>query len=679
MRIGKSLIVSYAAISALSLWLRSAVPAMALSGATHDDFLFVRQAYYLGAGAWLGPFDNLTLAKGMAYPAFILAAFLSGLPLKLAEHVVYLAAAGAAAWIVVRMVGRRLLGLTLFAFLAFNPLLWHEQLARVIREGLYGSLSLALVMLAAGAIFGHHWGWSFLPRRLMLFVAAGIVGGVYWLTREEGIWLAPALAVLLGAVGLDLLFRWRSGERRAALRLMTIAVGVATAGLTGAGIVGAVAVANRASYGIFASNEFHGSAFPAAYGALSRIRHDTWRRHVVFPKDAREKAYAISAAARELRSSLDGEHGEFWREIGCAQTQTSPCPEILSGWFMWALRDAAAAAGHYSSGRDADAFYRRLADEINAACDRGSLSCLPFRATMAPPFRWHYVTDALTAVPALLRILVTVGNAEVGASPSSGLEFYIEHMAELVGPVSRPFVSVVAIIGRIDAKDGLPAMFMRDRSMAAFRSELVTRPLDNVPATSPDRRLVEFELTTDCRRPTCDLVVKSGPDERVVQLAALAPGSLLHTADQDVSIRAILERGEGTHKAFAAQKLQRLQLSVARAIARGYTIAIPMLAILSLVGFVAAVVVKSPHSLPPGLLALTAACAAAVAARIALLAYLDVTSIWSINLLYLSPATPLFLCFVVLGMYCGVMVLLDLTAASRVKAPNMRENKKEAL
>ena len=54
---------------------------MALSGATHDDFLFVRQAYYLGAGAWLGPFDNLTLAKGMGYPAFILAAFVSGLPL----------------------------------------------------------------------------------------------------------------------------------------------------------------------------------------------------------------------------------------------------------------------------------------------------------------------------------------------------------------------------------------------------------------------------------------------------------------------------------------------------------------------------------------------------------------------------------------------------------------------
>lgn len=554
-------VVLYAAIAAASLWLRSAVPTMALSAAMHDDFLFVRQAYYLGAGVWLGPFDNLTLAKGMGYPAFILAAFLSGLPLKLAEHVVYLGAAGVTAWIAARIAGSRLLGLILFAVLAFNPLLWHEQLARVIREGLYGSLSLALVALMAGAAFGHHWGWRFLPYRLALFVAAGLVGGLYWLTREEGVWLAPALAVLLGAIGLDAFARWRGGERRAALRLTVIsAAGFAAAGLAAAGIVGSVAAANRAAYGVFASNEFYDSAFPAAYGAVSRIRHDTWRRHVVFPKDAREKAYAVSAAARELRPSLDGVDGETWREVGCAQTQTNPCPEILSGWFMWALRGAAATAGHYASGRDADAFYQRLSGEIDAACDDGRLSCLPSRATMAPPFRWHYVADALAVVPALLRTLVAVGNAEVGSLASSGP--HIEFMAQLVGPVSRPFAS----------------------------------------------------------------------------------------------------------EASAAQRLRRVQLSVARLIARVYSIIIPALAVVASIGFVVALALQRfRRPLPPGMLTLTAICAAAVAIRIALLAYLDVTSIPAINLLYLSPATPFLLCFVVLGMYCGVMVLADLMASKRLK------------
>src|SRR5437870_6222346 len=87
------LIAGYLAVAAASLWLRSAIPVWAIV-APHDDFLFVRLAYNLGGGLWLGQFDNLTLAKGMAYPAFILAAFLAGIPLKIAEQSAYLAAAG---------------------------------------------------------------------------------------------------------------------------------------------------------------------------------------------------------------------------------------------------------------------------------------------------------------------------------------------------------------------------------------------------------------------------------------------------------------------------------------------------------------------------------------------------------------------------------------------------------
>ena len=57
------------------MWLRSAVLVHANGQAAYDDFLFVRLAYRLGAGLWLGPYDQLTLAKGMGCPAFLLVAF----------------------------------------------------------------------------------------------------------------------------------------------------------------------------------------------------------------------------------------------------------------------------------------------------------------------------------------------------------------------------------------------------------------------------------------------------------------------------------------------------------------------------------------------------------------------------------------------------------------------------
>ena len=647
----------YALMAAASLWLRGAFPAMAISGATHDDFLFVRQAYHLGAAQWLGPYDNLTLAKGMGFPAFILASFLAGLPLKLAEQIVYLAAAGLAAWVVARMSGRRLLGLALFAALAFNPVLWSEPLARVVREGLYASLSLALIALLAGGLFGRHWGWCFLPCRLSLFIAAGLVGGVFWLTREEGVWLAPAVAVLVLGALVSALTSWHSGERRLGARIAAAAsTGVIVSTLVAVAVVVAVAYANQRAYGLFADNEFKSRGFLSAYGALARIQHphEPGRRTAMLPKDAREKAYAVSAAARELKSWLDGELGEAWRVAACTQTNTNPCPEILSGWFMWALRDAVAAAGHYGSGASSDAFYRRLAAEINVACDDGRLQCLPPRASLATPFRWRYVADAIALVPGFLRILVTTGNGQVGAGPSSGLQFRIDMMAELVGPVTMVSPVVTTIVGNIDVTDAPPMLAMHDSTTASIKSDLIVRPSGPLTATGQPKML-EFELTTDCKRPTCELIVGKSPDQTAIPLASITRGTVVNVQGYSMMVHAVLERGEGTARPIAGEKRRRLQQALARAIAGAYAVALPILAGLALAGFIAASLLQPSRR--PGLFTLGLACIAAVATRIALLAYLDVTSIPAVNLLYLSPATPFFLTFVVLGLYCGLAAI----------------------
>ena len=660
--------VAYAAIAAASLWLRSAIPVFAIGPATHDDFLFVRLAYFLGSGQWLGPFDSLTLAKGMAYPAFILAAFLAGLPLKLAEQILYLAASGLAAWIATRMSGRRLVGLILFAVLAFNPLLWHDQLARVIREGIYGSLSLALVMLTAGALLGYRWGSRIFPYRLLLFVAAGLVGGAFWLTREEGIWIAPALAVLLGAMAIDVLGRWRRGERHVAFRLTVVTgAGLVAGVLAFAALVGSVIALNRAHYGITGANEFHSRAFQAAYGAVSRIQHDSWDRYVVFPKEARERAYAVSGAASELRPYFDGPSAKGWLSLSCSMLGRNPCSEILGGWFVWAFRDAVAAAGHYKSGRDAAAFYERLAAEINTACDQGRIPCLAARSTLAPPFRWQYVGDALAAVPRLGRILLQVGNGDIAALPSVGSDYFVGLMRDLVGPVARPETPIVAIRGTIETNDVVPILTVRNRGPEAVRSETVVKPLENAPGVAPGLKSFEFEITTDCLRPTCDFVARSRVDEIVQPVASILPGTW-PMADAKLSIHGKFERGDGTGRPFASQMLRRAKLAIARVIARAYAVAMPVLTLLAVAGLVTALVLWRSRVLPAGILAVAFACAAAVATRMALLAYLDVTSIPAINPLYLSPATPFLLCFVVLGLCCGVMALGHWVASRRQPA-----------
>lgn len=79
---------------------------------------------------------------------------------------------------------------------------------------------------------------------------------------------------------------------------------------------------------------------------------------------------------------------------------------------------------------------------------------------------------------------------------------------------------------------------------------------------------------------------------------------------------------------------------------------LPALTLLALIGIVLAAAWPRRFRFSPlPLAALAVVCAAAVASRVALLAYLDVTAIPAVNGLYLSPVTPLFLLFVVLGVY----------------------------
>lgn len=405
---------------AISLALRDAFPIQAAADAQHDDALFVRLASSLRAGDWLGPYDNLTHAKGAAYSMFIALNSFTGLPLKMAEHAVYLAACAAFSLVAAWILRSRAAGLVCLVLLAFNPVCWSaDSGGRVVREGLYASLSLALVALAA-AIFivprARPLGEE-LRRRSWLLLGLGALGGVFWLTREEGAWIAPALL----AIAAIWLWRERRPQGEGAWRHARVLAGFLAFPLGAfAVVVGGVNAANYAAYGEFRNNDFRSNDFVRAYGALGRIRHDAWMPFVAFPADARRRAYAVSPAARELAPFFEGEGGENWRRTGCTQTETSPCPEILSGWLMWALRDAVAQAGHYSSAGAARGFYRRLAREVHAACDRGEIACGSRRDTMMPPWRPEYAGAVFAATVRVFKAVARLGDVRVHVRPSRG-------------------------------------------------------------------------------------------------------------------------------------------------------------------------------------------------------------------------------------------------------------------
>jgi hypothetical protein len=365
-------VVAIAAL-VLKLWMTSDIRILPLS-APHDDSNFIEHAKTIAAGLWFGPYDVLTLIKGPFFPLFLAAISELGISLPLAHELTYFGACLVACWAIRPLVRDDRALAAAFVFVFFNPLLTDAIAWRANRSHISGSVSL-LTAACAAALFVRRKE----PVRSLIGWAAGLgcAFGAFWLTREEGIWLVPFVLIAFVPFAYRAL---RFGREPLALRAVVVALPAAI----WLGGLAAIAIVNGHTYGWATIVEVQSPEFVSAYGSLERIAHAPSDRRVPVPEEALRQAFRISPAAAELRPMLEGTRGNDWRGYSCAQFATCD-GGIAGGWFMWAFREAVAAAGHYKSGAEARAFFIRLAAEIDAACDAGRVTCNGKPSSLAPP------------------------------------------------------------------------------------------------------------------------------------------------------------------------------------------------------------------------------------------------------------------------------------------------------
>ncbi len=409
--VGCALVALAASVGSVLLRARVPVP---IGISYYDDILFVRLATALRDGEWLGGFDALTLSKGPAYPAFMAAMDLLGIPLKVGEQLTYLvaiAALAACVWVVCR---RPVVTTAVYVVLAFDPIQLNSQSAELIRDSWHASLGLlvpAAVFLAC---------WMALARVRLVWVvlvaaAAGLVLAVYWLCREEGVAILPTLLVIAaGLPALRLLERGRARRRPAAepapvaepgpaagplpsvapasavepgpsvapaaepahpprprTVLLRWGITLLAIGVCAVAPVWAVQAVNDDRYGAALSNDLSAGTFARAYADWTRVAGGSDVPLVPITADQLAAVYAVSPAARELEPYL-APAANPWLQLACGG---APGCELPGAFTAWALRDAAAAAGHFSSAAAAQDFFGRLDAEIVSGCDSGELAC----------------------------------------------------------------------------------------------------------------------------------------------------------------------------------------------------------------------------------------------------------------------------------------------------------------
>jgi hypothetical protein len=261
------------------------------------------------------------------------------------------------------------MGLLIYAALILHPASYQIN-NRVLADSFYaGVLPLAL----AGLI------WTLLSRRLAVAVTTGVILAVLWNAREESV-LILGILFSFGAVALCH-YRLRGESWRISFSRM-IFPAIALAAALGVLVV-TVNYVNYRTFGDFAKSEMTAPSYLEACRALRRIKPSHDQRFIPVSREARQLAYGVSPTFALLQPQFEGKLGQDWT----LETFTSHgiSGEIGAGWFHWAFRNAADRAGMHSSAAQAKRFYKRVAKEINLACDQGRLPHRPVISTFADP------------------------------------------------------------------------------------------------------------------------------------------------------------------------------------------------------------------------------------------------------------------------------------------------------
>lgn len=444
-------------VAAVKISIMQAIPVSAIGYNIHDDTLFLSQAGGFGLwlsklfglsgqladmnlnvphstlleqltnGGWLGQYNELILSKGPVYGIWIAFCLLTGLPLLTAQQLLYSCAAVMVIISLRKEVSSQSLLFLGFTFLLFNP----EFVSRVVRSGIYPALSILIMVGLFGIYSCRHQHWKQLGA-WALFLSC--ILPLFWLTREEGIWLIPSVLLVLGSTILAVYYHHGFGRQ-----LITKAFLVSLPFLFLFTATHVVSSLNNRYYGSKCVVELKSDSFLRGYGALLRVK-DEKKPYIVVPAQVREKLYAVSPAFRQLKPFFESEKGKMWQQFGC-RAYPETCGEIASGWFLWAFRDGVALSGHHTDGQKASAYYQQLAREINTACDDGRLSCLPERHTLMPPLDARDYFKIIGNIPKGLMYLLhfeylldRLNQPFYSSGPSEALHYYQDMTGERIAP-----------------------------------------------------------------------------------------------------------------------------------------------------------------------------------------------------------------------------------------------------
>lgn len=326
--------------------------------AGNDDAFVLGTAERLLSLDWLGPYNSLTLSKGIFASVFIAIANILGIPFLMANHLFYAIGCLLLVKVLRKAVKNDFTAIGLYGVLMFNPALFCTQLTRVYRDYINSSLLVYLVASLFGIFFNYKEKWTKLIGYMILL---GLSFTAMYTCREEAIWVLPVIIVAIFMTVLFIVLDKECKEKFKKLILYLIPTAIFVI------IICVICGLNYKAYGLFTLNQYSGKTWNDFLDAISSVKIENDYDEVPVEKEAREKLYEVSPTFATLKPYFEGDVGDNWAING------NITGEIEEGWFSWALINIVDCAGYYTSAQNVNEFFKNVTSEVNAAYEDGRL------------------------------------------------------------------------------------------------------------------------------------------------------------------------------------------------------------------------------------------------------------------------------------------------------------------
>ncbi len=508
----RGLLLFIAGISLFRYGLTAGMPLSAHGDGIFDSLLFINLAHNISNLEWLGDYDKLTLVKAPFYSIFIAINYLLGWQFKATEHAIFIMACVIFYFAIAKASGRRYLSLLPFVILLFNPY-FHTA---VERGWLYTALIILFLAMLLHIYACQKESATITIRQALLL---GVVFACIYLTREEAIWLAPTLLLSL--------YLYFSLQKRpmavAKISRQFIALGAGFAIP-----IASIALINHAHYGFFGITDASDRAFRSSIKTMKQVQAGQQIQFVDVSQSALNQMYKLSPTLAQLKPYLSGPLGRNWGKLFCKREKQT-CGEIGGGYFFWALRDAVAAAGHFTSYSAFHAFFHQVSEELRTQCLSAQLDCSRSIWPTRYPIRWDQLPRYWEKMPAfLIYSLSGLFHYRPDYSSPYGEKNNLEKFALLANTSLHSNRKTIRLSGWLLSP-------YPDKYLAVTPSQ--SKPyesyfsLANSPQLSLDYQgnayagLSAFTTEGQCNDGACDLLLMSGDRYRHIEKDNIKPGA----------------------------------------------------------------------------------------------------------------------------------------------------------